>query len=263
MERLRDDHRFSVVKRQVRLCALRLRSRPELAACAGEMAGCRAALKRAEEAYDDALDARVAATLEIEYRDAHLGKAVSSLARDVNTLVEGRTDDARYRRIFLVVPSEGMKPLGGDAQDRFVANVLDTLASDEAFVDQRKHAPTIRARQEALVASVAGRKALALEEARASRDLDIAADDARRLYNQMIHRVSLQYPDDDTLVESFFAQPQPERATPAAAPADPSAPRGGTLANADATAAVVQQPANEAARAAPADRRARRRRRAG
>ncbi|MFO0601949.1 MAG: hypothetical protein U0324_02185 [Polyangiales bacterium] len=67
-----------MVKRRVRLCALRFLSRPELAGCAQEMADCRAALARAEDAFDDAVDARVAATAEIEYRDAHLGEAVAS-----------------------------------------------------------------------------------------------------------------------------------------------------------------------------------------
>lgn len=261
MERLGEHHRFPVVKRRVRLCALRFLSRSELAGCAQEMAECRAALARAEDAYDDAVDARVASTAEIAYRDAHLGEAVASLARDVDALVDGRADDPRRRRIFLANPSAAMKPLGGDAQDRFVSNVLDVLENDDAFASLRRHAPGVRARQDALTAAFARRTALQLDEARAGRALDIAADAARKLYNQMIHRASLQYPDDAALVESFFADGAPARA--ADAPASLVTPQGGSLTEgaAGASAAVVQQPANESAAtpAAPA-RRARRRR---
>lgn len=262
MERLRDDHRFPTVKRAVRFCALRLGSRPELGECAAVMTRCRADLRSREETWEDAVDARVASTAEVTWCDQRLDQAVSSLARDVNVLVEGRTDDPRYRRLFLVAPSDGMRPVGGDAQGRFVRNLLDTLESDDAFVNERKHAAMVRARQGALDTAVARRDALQLAEQRARRELDIAAEQARATYNQMTHRVALVYPDDATLVDSFFWSASVAGATKEEeAPAPAPVPLSGALPEGVATAAVVQQPANESAKSVRQDKRSRRRRR--
>jgi len=261
MEKLRDDHRFPAVKRAVRFCALRLGSRPELGACAGDMARCRADLRRCEERWEDALDERVAASAEVLFRDQRLGEAVAALARDVNVLVGGRTDDARYQRLFLTTPSAAMRPVAGPDQERFVRNVLHVLESDDAFVHERKHAAAIRAGQEALDEAIARRDTLQLAEDRARRELDIATGEARTLYNQMGHRVALAYPGDDVLVDSFFwssaVAPVKEQGGDAPNPMSGNAPEG------VAAGAVVQQPANETHAAARQDKRARRRRRTG
>jgi hypothetical protein len=257
MEKLRSDHFFPTVKRAVRHCALRLASRPELADGAAAMATCRAALRRCEDAYDDALDEKVAATAEVVYRDGRLGRAVAALARDVNVFVDGRTDDARYQRVFLTAPSEGMRPLGGPEQDRFVRNILETLEADDAYADLRKHAVAIGGCQRDLDEAVARRTTLELAEKRAGRELDIATAEARDVYNQMAHRVALVYPKDAALVDSFFWSAAQERAARDGAP-DAPVPLSGTVVEG---AAVIQQPANESAKAVAADKRARRRRR--
>ena len=260
MEKLRDDHSFPVVKRAVRYCALRLTSRPELAEGAAAMATCRATLRRCEDAYDDALDAKVAATAEVTYRDGRLDRAVAALARDVNAVVDGRTDDPRYQRIFLVSPSEGMRPRGGPEQDRFVQNVLATLEKDDDFADLRKHAVPIGACQRELDEAVARRAGLELAEKRAGRELDIAAAEARDTYNQMAHRVALVYPKDAALVDSFFWSAEQARLARAEAP-DAPVPLSGAVAEGAAVGAVIQQPANESAKTVKTDKRVRRRRR--
>ena len=260
MEKLRDDHSFPTVKRAVRYCALRLTSRPELAVGAAATATCRASLRRCEDAYNDALDAKVAATAEVTYRDGRLDRAVAALARDVNALVAGRTDDARYQRIFLMAPSEGMRPRGGPEQGRFVRNVLETLERDDAFADLRKHAVPIAACQRDLDEAVTRRASLELAEKQAGRALDIATNEARDVYNPMAHRVALVYPKDAALVDSFFWSAAQDRAARAETP-DAPVPLSGAVAEGAAVGAVIQQPANESAKAVQSDKRARRRRR--
>jgi len=260
MEKLGDNHYFPTVKRAVRHCALRLTSRPTLGECASIMGACRATLVRCEDAYDDALDRRVAATAEVGYCDAVLGKAVAALARDINALVDGKTDDARYQRVFLSAPSEAMRPVGGAEQDRFVKNILETLETDAAYEDVRKHGGAIAARQRDLEDAIARRDALTLAERQAGRELDIATAEARDTYNQMAHRVALVYPKDAALVDSFFWSAAQDRAARAEAP-DAPVPLSGAVADGAAVGAVVQQPANESATVVQSDKRARRRRR--
>lgn len=115
--------------------------------------------------------------------------------------------------------------------------------SRASSVSLRAHGPLIEAWQRRLTEAVARREALQLAEARARREVDIAAAKARNLYNHMEHRIALLFPDDATLVESFFrAQraPVPADATPVA---DPVTPDGGAP-------VPPQPPANE--NAAPA-----------
>ena len=261
MEKLRDDHFFPTVKQAVRYCALRLTSRPELAESAATMATCRATLRRSEDAYDDALDAKVAATAEVNYRDGRLDRAVAALGRDVNALVDGRTDDPRYQRIILMAPSEGMRPRGGPDQDRFVRNLLETLETDDDFADLRKHAPLIGACQHDLDEAVARRATLELAEKRTGRELAIATAAARDTYNETAHRVALVYPKDAALVDSFFWSKSQERSVREAEGRDAPVPLSGAAGEGAAVGAVIQQAANESATVVQKDKRARRRRR--
>jgi hypothetical protein len=267
MEKLREDHGYITVRRGMRFLSIRLHSRPLSAGLAVDIDKERDALNERNEAYENAFEERVAASAEIGFLDGMLGSTVSDLARDVNALVKGRTDDPRYLRVFIGTPSERMKPVGGAEQDRFVQNILDVLARDPDFASLSAHAPLITEWQQQLSAAFKRRESLQLAEDRARQELDIAIARARKTYNQMEHRLALIFPDHESLVESFF------RATRAAgvveAPAEPqSAPAPVTVthgaqspANENAVGAV-QAPANENAQAParPQTRRTRRRR---
>lgn len=265
MEKLREDHGYLTVRRGMRFLSIRLRSRPLSAGLAADVDKERDALGERNEAYENAFEERVAASAEIGFLDGMLGAAVSDLARDVNALVKGRTDDPRYLRIFIGTPSERMKPVGGPEQDRFVQNILDVLARDPDFASLRAHVPLITEWQQQLSAAFKRRETLQLAEDRARQELDIAIARARKMYNQMEHRLALVFPDNDTLVESFF------RATRAAGIVEatvetPAAPAPVTVTNGAQSPAnensvgAAQAPANENAQA-PARTQSRRTRR--
>lgn len=267
MEKLREDHGYFTVRRGMRFLSIRLRSRPLSAGLAGDVDRERDALGARNEAHENAFEERVAASAEISFLDGMLGAAVADLARDVNVLVKGRTDDPRYLRIFIGTPSERMKPVGGPEQDRFVQNILDVLSKDPDFASLHAHLPLITEWQQQLSDAVKRRESLQLAEDRARQELDIAIARARKVYNQMEHRLALVFPDHESLVESFFRSTRAAGfvETPAetnANPAPVTVTNGAQSPANENAVGAAQTPANENAQA-PAraqTRRARRRR---
>ena len=205
MQRLLDRHRFNDVDRALRFLALRLGSRPESASLTEDVTQARAEVRETEERYQDALMARVAATAEIRYLDGLLDEAVMDLSRQALVLTGGRRDDARYMKLFVSSPSDGMRSIAGDSQDQFVRNILLRLREDVDFEPLRPHAETLATRQAALQASVEKRRALSVPEAAADADRRIALENARRLYNRAEAQLRLRF-DDEGLVESYFAR---------------------------------------------------------
>ena len=168
------------------------------------MASLRASLRALRDAWEDARDERVAATAEIQYRDAVLDDAVMSLARQVNALVDGKTDDARYRALFPSAPSAQMRPIGGSAQRAYVRALLKTLAERDDLASLAPQRKAIAKAQDALDDATATRDDLQVAEDRAATALQIALTEARDAYNQAWHRLNVEFPKDKALVESFF-----------------------------------------------------------
>ena len=267
MEKLREDHGYITVRRGMRFLSIRLHSRPLSAGLAADIDKERDALNERNEAYENAFEERVAASAEIGFLDGMLGSTVSDLARDVNALVKGRTDDPRYLRIFIGTPSERMKPVGGPEQDRFVQNILDVLAKDSDFASLHAHVPLITDWQQQLTDAVKRRETLQLAEDRARQELDIAIARARKVYNLMEHRLALIFPDSEPLVASFFRATRAAGAVEAtpeenATPAPVTVTNGAQSPANENAVGAVQAPANENAQAParPQTRRTRRRR---
>lgn len=204
MESLRETHGVEVVLGALRILSIRCGSRPASKAIGGEMASLRASLRELRDAWEGARDERIAATAEIQYRDAVLDDAVMSLARQVNALVDGKTDDARYRALFPSAPSGQMRPIGGSAQRAYVRALLKTLTEREDLSTLAPQRKAIAKAQDALDDATAARDDLQVTEDRASTALQIALDEARDAYNQAWHRLNVEFPKDKALVESFF-----------------------------------------------------------
>ena len=182
----------------------RLGSRPQTRELVAAMVEVRQALRSADDSWQEARTARMAATAEVEFQDEWLDGGVMQVGRVARALVEGQTGDPRYTALFPIAPSAAMAPVGGDAQARFVKAMIQQLEGDDAFVSLRHHATTLTERAEALTTALAAREELYLAEAQADAVRTRAADAARRAYNLMYPRLQLIFPDRPTLVESFF-----------------------------------------------------------
>lgn len=209
MEKLRPEHGVSTIERALRYMAIRLSSRPETREMAPELRAERARLKDADEMWLEARETRVATTAEVEYLDEKLGAEIMSLSRAALAQVkDGNREDERYKRLIgPLSPSEAMAPVGGEEQTRFVRTVLAQLTIEGGpFPSLSDRAPVIDAALTALADAEARRNALYVPEATAAAERTAARDRARRLYNLTQPRLQLAFPDDDALVETFFAK---------------------------------------------------------
>ena len=224
MQRLGERHRSPIVNRALRFLTIRLRSRPETLAFADEAAQVRGALCKKREAYIEALDERLALSAEIAYLDACLDRAVLvGLRRDLTAVATDRP--AMEKKLFAgVSPRIGMRPIGGEAQEHYVAGIIARLESDPDLAPLAAHAARLRKRLEYLNEALAKRREVRIKERLALGDLEEETEHASLYYNRMHPQLKLLFPNDLPLVESFFFD---LRATPSPTPSAPPEPEGG------------------------------------
>lgn len=203
MQTLGDGHGFNPINHALRIVQLQLGARPETAELVDEVATARAAVRAAEEAYQDQRSRRVAATATLRYLDDQLDQAVGDLSRDMLAALRNDRTDARYRLAFPKPVSVAMRPLASEAQTVFVRSLLAELQTEQ-LADWADRAPAIAAALDAVEAQRARRAELYATEAQANARRQIAFDDARRGYNLLYPRLQVLFPKNKALVESFF-----------------------------------------------------------
>ncbi len=222
MEALRKSHGVDVVLGALRILSIRCSSRPESKPIAAEMAEIRAGVRDKKDAWETARDERMAANCEIAYCDSGVDGAVMTLSRQATAMVDGKTDDNRYRNLFPAAPGAQLKPVGGAAQKQFVKGVLRALDEGEDIAELRPLGKPIAKAQKSLDTASDARDDLQVTEDRARTALDIELDAAREAYNQSWHRLNVIFPKDKALVESFFRTlTVKEKSVEPADPADP------------------------------------------
>jgi hypothetical protein len=204
MQKLSERHGVMHGIRAFRYLSIRLRSRPETQAIAAEVDAERAVMVKTEEAYAQALEERVAATAEVEYLDGCVDATVMDLAREIALMTRGRQDDPRYRKLFPSAPSALVRPIAGEAQERFVRSLVTRLREDKEYAPLTRYAEQLEQHQAALNEAIARRAERYQPETSTLTDRRVAMDHARRVYRSIYHRLQLLYPGDPALVESFF-----------------------------------------------------------
>lgn len=203
MEKLRDKHGKETVERALRFLSIRARSRPESAPLAAEVDAARREVAAADDAWKEARETRVAATAELGYLDDRLDRLMIALSQTVLIEAGGKRKSDKHKKLFPVAASEAMKPEGASEQAAFVGKVLEQLATPE-YESVRSHAAPIAGAFEALAGSERRRDALYVPEATALGQREAALDRARRTYNLASARLMLIFPDERTLVDSYF-----------------------------------------------------------
>lgn len=204
MQSLLDHHGLPTVKPALRYISIRVLTNAETEHLGADLAAERKRLADAEEQHDDAYERWLGSAATVRHLDRKLGKLVLRLSRDTLVLVDGNRKDTRYQKLFATPPSEGMRGVGGDPQELYVRTLITRVKNDDAFVSLRGHLPGLTSELEALKGAIASRDELRLKQAMASRDLRMAVDSAKRNYNLLQSRLTLIFPDDPELVETFF-----------------------------------------------------------
>lgn len=205
MERLKERHSADVHRRALGVLWIGLKARTQTAAEASEVKDVREKIKAAQDKHEEAVMARMAASAVIVYADALLGDEVRSLSRAALDLVKGDRTHATYTTLFHTAPSEAMRPIASSEQTSYVRRLLEILKLGGAHAPLDRFITPLAAAQVEVDEALAARDACYVEEAKAQAVLMMALEEARRLYNGFHPRLSTMFPEQDALVESFFA----------------------------------------------------------
>lgn len=204
MQKLLAHDRSETTLEHARFLHIRLGSHPELAPLATDLKAEIQHAKELIEQWQDARTTRVAATAELGYFDGLVDSIMGELARSIRIPTAGRTDHPLWTKLFSTPPSEAMRPITDPAQRRYVMTVVTTLRTDTAYAEFTSFADRLEAAQAKLDEALATREELYVPESRARAAMDTAIEQLKRSYNLTHARLTLQYPDDEALVESFF-----------------------------------------------------------
>ncbi len=203
MRKLQDYHSPELILTALGFTKVRLSSREPFVPLANELEKQQSGLKAAIAQRDQAREARVAATAEVEWRDSELDSKVVKFSRTLLVRLDGKRNHPTYKRLFPIAPSTAMAPMASDEQTTYVRALLETHAADESLTDLQPEADAVAAALQEVERGVANRQDLYVKEARANRTLSEVADAARRYYNKLHPRLLL-LEDNTRLVESFF-----------------------------------------------------------
>ncbi len=208
MQKLRENHYAPTVDSALRFLRLRLRSRGAGVALADETSVIRAALQQKRDLWEEAVDEARAATADVVYKDVRLDVCVKvELKASVAGLTATMVPKAREATIAKLYgsksPNEGMRYVGGPAQDHYVDGILGHLGTPE-FASLSAVAAKITALRADLGAAEDLRTTRRTAEQVARSAVEDATDAGRRFYNQMHARLTLLFPDDPDFVESCF-----------------------------------------------------------
>lgn len=206
MQKLSGKYGQTPTVKAVRFLSIRLKSRPESAHLAKDLDDERAELRNKFEEYEQAKEERIALTSEIQYLDGVLDRKVMELSRTVLLETENDRNAPKYRKLFSSSPSERLKDIASDAQERFVKGILSRLREDEDYKHLQSIGDDLEDRLIQLKNAVEQRKELYLEESQKETDWRIAKDEVQRHYNLTYHYLQLIFPGDEALVESFFSK---------------------------------------------------------
>lgn len=209
MQKLSSKHKTGATTAALRFTALRLKSRPETQPLCPALDAVRAELAQKQAAYEDVLDARLVMSAEIEYHDQLLDARVMRLSKEL-LAQEDRRDAERFVKFFPAPPSDALKPDGGIAQHRAVRLILRALADEEeaGVHGLQHHAAPLQELQAALEQAEAQRETLYVQESTAKSQRDLALRQAQQHYNLLHPQLTLLFPKDGALVESFFRKLQ-------------------------------------------------------
>lgn len=205
---LRDNHYTPTVEAALRFQRIRLRSRAETAALADEIAALRADVKQKREAWEEAFDEARAAAADVVYSDSSIDACVklelkAAVAVLTSTMTAKQRDAVTAKLYGGKSPSEGMKNVGGPAQQHYVDAILGHLATPE-FASLKAIADKLTTLRDALAAAEANRTTRRTAEQVSRSALEDSVEAAKRAYNQMNPRLTLLLPDDPDFVESCF-----------------------------------------------------------
>lgn len=200
-----NQHGAAATERALRFLGIRLAPYEAAAGVRARMKAHRLALRDRREELADVLEQRIAATVEIEYRDRKIDRRVIALAAVMRaTLSTSEAGRATLKAALPTAPSEALKGVNDPSQARFVENLCQQLETDAALGAWKDEAAALRGLGTDTEGAVTAREALYVAEGQARTQLRLLIARAQRDYNLAYAELTLAFSDDPDLVESFF-----------------------------------------------------------
>ena len=197
----------------LRVLALRLTARPDTRALAISVGAARDALGAALATWQDARDARVAATGTVAFADALEDDAIAGLARRVRVLTGGEKDAPLWQKLFAArAPSDTTEGLATPEQAALARLVANVLLTDPAAASLADELPALDDARAAVEAAQVARAAAETDELTAWNALQLAETAARDAYNGAVPQLMILFPGGKRLVDSFFVTRSAPRA---------------------------------------------------
>lgn len=201
MKNLQDDDGHIKTSTALRFLIRRLRSREQTQPRAEIVRDQLDKLDATYIAWRDIREDRMAATAEIDYRDSQEEKAVMKLSRNVLAEVEQRSS-LDYRLLFPQAAPNKMLHRAED-QAQLVEGIL-AQSDNPAYTDYTLLFTRLNNAHQALTTAFETRKNLYIPEQQARTKLEIELDLARQIYNQTCPILQIEFPNEKSLVKSFF-----------------------------------------------------------
>ena len=205
MEKLKERHGADTHRRALGVLWIQLMARKQTEPLGVEVKAERERIAAAGEVYEEAVMRRMAATAVISYADSLLDAEVRRMALAALAFVEGDRGHSTYANLFNTTPGDAMRPIASSEQTAYVRRLISILELGGDYASLARFIAPLTDAQAEVEAAVAAREARYIEESRAQTQLAMVCEDARRLYNGFHPRLTIMFPEQDRLVESFFA----------------------------------------------------------
>ena len=206
MQKLTTRQSFNTMSRALRYLELRLARFPELAEFRDQVVAARKKHAEAHASYTEAQEQRIAATAEIGALDDGVDDTTLTLGQATLALFDRNREHPLYKRAFPQSPSSALTDVGGDRQERFVANLCATLKTDDAYAPLREKGLALERLAEQLKQAQARRQDLWQREAALGVKYEMTADAIRREYNALYHQFMLRMPGREAEIDTLFLQ---------------------------------------------------------
>ena len=205
MKKLSDDSGVALTLISARVLKNRTQGRAEAKPVRDDVENGETLLNTENTGLRGLLDQRIGQTNEVLYRQDVLANKLRELGLRVSLKVDRDLTDPRYRAVFVKSPNEAIRTMTYDELSRYTHGVLAQMAAEPTFAS----VPTTEV-ADALTEfdnARAVREALYAQESAARGRVHSARLSLIQIINLAYPRLTVIYPKQKALVESFFYKP--------------------------------------------------------
>ena len=205
MKKLNDDSSVALTLISARVVKNRTQGRAEAKPVRDDVEAGETLLSAESVTLRGVRDQRIGQTNEVNYRLSELGDKLRELNLRVSLKVDRDHTDPRYVAVFVKTPNEALRTMSHDELSRYTHGVLAQVAAEPSFAS----IPTteVASARATFDGARATRETLYAQESAARGAVHSARLSLIQIINLAFPRLTVIYPKQKALVESFFYKP--------------------------------------------------------